>query len=336
MSRAKDILLVGLSVCSGALAIVAWRQHGELQRRAARDAVHESEGTSSNTITVRTAANRMLTRTPAASAGLTTLPGSADQGAGMPESPATPSKPTRRGTGALVKLMENPEFVSALTLQRHSMLDARFGELFRRMNLEGDELAQFKRLLAEKENVALEVVTVSETAQEGALAPETLRAGIHAAQSQIEQAIHSSLGSDRYAIYRDYERTLPHRATVAQLEQRLSYTRTPLTAAQAEAVVRILAANTPPVAENVAPPASVLVRPRVPEAVPIGPTPVASGRLTEEVVTQVQTVLEPPQVAALRELQVEQQAAQKAADMIRDVAPSVAEIMPTWPLLLLH
>ncbi|MES2695594.1 MAG: hypothetical protein V4773_19110 [Verrucomicrobiota bacterium] len=335
MSRVKDILLAGLTLSAGVLAFVVWRQHGEIKRLAARAERDFAVVPSAETMTLRLAANRSVAVPGATSSSQRR--GSVNESDGFEASGLTGPRASRKRGGALTRLLENPEFVRALNLQRHAMLDTRFADLFRRLNLEGDELAEFKRLLVEKENVALDVVAVSESAPEGPLRPETMQAGIRAAQLQIEQAIHSSLGSDRYAVYRDYERTLMHRATVAQLEQRLSYTSTPLTPSQADAVVRILDSNTPPASvENSAPPVSVLVRSGVPEAVPIGPTTAGTGRVTDQVVAQSQTVLTPAQLGALKQIQEEQQAAMKAAQMIRDVAPAATDMVPTIPGLWLN
>lgn len=334
MSRTKDFLLVGLAACSGALAIFAWRQHGELKRWAALVPAGTPAGHAG---AVTPAVSRTYAVGPARAAAA--APG-AGRSAGF-GALAADREPAAEGRGrfssrngqALVRLMENPEFVQALARQRHASLDARFGELFRRLNLEGESLAAFKRLLADKENIALDVVAVSETAPEGPLAPETLRAGIRAAQSQVEAAIQQSLGDERYAQYLDYERTLAQRATVAQLQARLSYTGTPLTPAQAEAVVGILARHAP-AAEAAPPPVSLLVRAGVPEAVPLLPTNAANGRVTEPAVVQAQAVLAPAQVEALREIQEEQQAAMKAAEMVRDAVPTYVETIGVRTFLL--
>src|SRR6185436_2421104 len=119
--------------------------------------------------------------------------------------------------------------------------------------------AAFKRLLAEKENVALDVVAVSEMQPDGPLPAQALTASVNAARAQVEDAIRSSLGNERYAVYRDYEQTLPQRTIVAQLEQRLSYSGAPLAPAQSEALVRILIAHAPaPAAAETAPAAMVV------------------------------------------------------------------------------
>ena len=221
----------------------------------------------------------------------------------------------------MARLMENPEFIQALSRQQYGRLDARFGELFRELNLSVDELAAFKRLLVEKEAIALDVVTVSEALPGGPLAPEALRLSVRGAQAEVEQAIHQSLGSERYAVYREYERTRAHRATVARLEERLSYTQTPLASDPAESLVKILAATSPAAANEPAPVLSVVVRTGVPEAVPLLPTNAATGRVTDEIIAQSESVLVPAQLQALRELQEEQQAAARTAELIRQAAP---------------
>lgn len=335
MLRVKDFLLAGLALSTGALALVVWRQSKEMDRLAR--AVAEREVAiipSAETMSLRLAANRSFALPGGAMERTTPETVLRDEPPRQPEAPRTSRK---RGDG-ISRLMDNPEFMRVLNLQRHAMLDARFAELFRRLNLEGDALVEFKRLLVEKENVALDVVAVSETSPEGPLRPETLGASIRAAHSQIDQAIHSALGSDRYAMYREYERTLAHRTTVAQLEKRLSYSGAPLQPVQAEAVVRILESNTPaPPVESGAPPVSVLVRSGVPEAVPLAPTTVGAGRVTDQVVSQAQTVLAPAQVDALKQIQLEQEAAARAAQLIREAAPAAAiDMLPTVPSVWLN
>lgn len=336
MLRAKDFLLAALALSTGALALVVWRQRVEMDRLAGVAQRSVAMVPSAESVALRLATNRTYSVTN----GVKAAEPRAMDGAVRDEPPrqAEATRTARKRGGAISKLMDNPEFLRALNLQRQSMLDARFSELFRRLGLEGEALAEFKRLLVEKENVALDVVAVSETAADGPLRPETIGASIRAAQSQIEQAIESSLGGDRYAMYREYERTLAHRTTVAQLERRLSYSGAPLQPAQAEAVVRIMESSTPRAAtEHGAPPVSVLVRSGVPEAVPVVPASVGSGRVTDEVVAQAQTVLTPSQLAALKQIQLEQDAALRAAQMIRDVTPAaVSDMLPTIPAVWLN
>jgi hypothetical protein len=322
--RPKDILIACLALSSGVLAVFALRQRMEIR---ALSAAFRPDGLVAPPLAIHSASKRRFALAkPPTSDDVTgrVYPDAGDENR-PPQFPffgdRPPLRPSSRRGGGLTHLMENPEFVQALSLQRHASLDTRFAGLFRELNLGADELAAFKGLLVDKENVALDVVLVSETLADGPLSPDSLRASVRVAQAQVEQAILSSLGSERYAVYRDYERTLAQRATVAQLEQRLSYTDTPLAAGQADALVRILSAHAPSVPVETAPIVSVLVRAGVPEAVPIIPTNAATGRVTDDVIVQSQTVLVPAQIQALRELQNEQQAALKAAELIRQVAP---------------
>lgn len=316
--------MVVLAVSSAALAILAIRQRIEIQRfSAARQSQRTEVGAPLAIHDARQRSYVVAQSTPTNGAGV-----AGRRKAGNSENLAEAMGDSRgaatatRGGSGLARLMENPEFVHALGRQHHAMLDTRFGALFRRLNLGADELTAFKSLLVEKENVALDVVTVNEVLPGGPLLPDVLRASIRAAQARVEQAIHSSLGSERYAVYRDYERSLPQRATVAQLEQRLSYTEAPLSSAQVDAMVRVLVDYAPAAPLEPAPVISMLVRAGVPEAVPILPANAATGRVTEDVIVESRTVLSPVQVEALRELQVEQQAAAKAAELIRQVAPT--------------
>lgn len=331
------MLIATLALTSGALAIIAWRQQGEIrQLTAMRDSSAQSGAT---TVTVRQGSQRSFAVSPrsgtAHGAASASQDGAAMRGQDMFPRDERSAAGRARRTSTLARLMDNPEFVRAMGMQRQATLDTRFGELFRKLNLPSNELAEFRNLLVEKENVALDVVTVSETAPDGPLTPATFRASVRAAQAQVEQAIHSSLGSERYAVYREYERTLPQRTTVAQLEQRLSYSSAPLTPAQVDSMVRILSSNAAATPPETAPVTSVVVRAGVPEAVPILPTSAATGRVTEEVVSQAQTILEPAQVNALREIQAEQQAALRTAQLIREALPVVEE-MPGWGLMLLQ
>jgi hypothetical protein len=338
VSRPKDIAIVCLAVSTGLLAFVALRQRVEIQRLA--DAMQMDNRQAVPSLTVHHGSKRTFAIPPRRGASEATLPTRAalDAEAALPafalgSEARSQGQRTRRG-GALMRLMENPDFVQALGLQRQAMLDARFASLFRQLNLSGEELAAFKRLLVEKENVALDVVTVSESLPDGPLSNDALRASVQAVHAQIEQAIQGSLGNERYAVYRDYERTLAQRATVAQLEQRLSYTDTPLGAQQAEALVRILAEHAPPQPVETPPVLSVLVRAGVPEAVPILPANAGTGRVTEEVIVQSQALLAPSQLDALRELQTEQQAAMRAAELIRQATPlEDISAFPIMPLL---
>jgi hypothetical protein len=214
----------------------------------------------------------------------------------------------------------------------------RFAGLFRQLGLSADELAGFKQLLAEKENVALEVVAVSETQPDGPLPPATLAAGVSAARAEVEAAIRQSLGGERYALYREYEQALPQRTIVAQLEQRLSYSATPLTPTQADALVRILVTHAPAASVTEVPPTSSVVvnsKPAPAAAPSLLQSEVQVAPVTEVAIAQSHAVLAPAQVAALRDIQNEQQASARAMQLLRDSLPAGdRRLGPAFQLLL--
>jgi hypothetical protein len=318
VSRAKDSLLIGFAVATGVLVITTLRQRAEIQRLTT--ALAHEPAVAGAPLALHSGSTRSFTVSSTDANAAQRGAGAADARPSVRQREAAERVSPRRV--GVARLLENPEFVRALERQQYGKLDARFGRLFRELNLPPEELARFKGLLVEKESITLDVVTVNETMLDAPLSPTGLRTSIRAAQSRVEAAIESLLGPERYPAYREYERTLPERATVAQLEQRLTYTDTPLAPNQADALVQILAAHAPPAANEAPPTVSVLMRAGVPEAVPLLPANAATGRVSDEVLVQSQAVLAPPQLDALRELQEEQKAAVKAAELIRQATPN--------------
>ncbi len=321
MSQFKNAVIGGLTLALTAGTFLAWRQHGEIERLSRAGSLAGLPAVPA--INLHAGAGRHFTLMPRASSP-------AIREEERPESPAPYGifRGDARATEAaaprsktLAHLIDNPEFIQALDTYQQGTLDARFATLFRRLNLTAAELATFKRLLAEKENVALDVFAVSETTPQGPLSPAALRESVSAAQAQVENAIESSLGSDRYAVYREYEATAAQRATVAQLEQRLSYSDTPLTPAQVESLVRILVVNAPEKSAAPLSAVSVVVAANTGELTPVIHASAVPGRVSDQAVVAARQVLGTEQVTALREIQDEQQAAVRASELIRETYP---------------
>jgi hypothetical protein len=313
----RDVVVVSLALGVVALGVIVGRQRLEI-RRLAQAKMAELEAPS---VTLRQARTRALGVRPVRKEAP-----ARDEFRASEEAMLLNAGEVMRGfkarpqpANALARLMENPEFYQALERHRQAALDARFAGLFRRLALGPEELAQFKRLLAEKDNVALEVLAVAETQAEP-MPETTVNASVDAARAKVEDQIRASLGNDRYAVYREYEQTQPQRAVVAQLEQRLSYSGAPLTPPQAEALVRILTAHAPtPPAEPGA--SAVVVGAGAPNAVARLQTETLASRVSDAAYDEAQTVLTPPQQAALKEIQAEQQASLLALQLIRDSIP---------------
>lgn len=317
----RDVVVVSLALGVAALGIVVCQQRLEI-RRLAQLKLAEVEFPAVTIKQARTRSLGMRPTRPETGARQDEFHVAEDGGKGATgiDDVVRGYKARSQPTSPLARLMENPEFFQALERHRQAAIDARFAGLFRRLALGSEELAEFKRLLAEKDNVALEVLAVAETQADGPLPAATVDASVRDARAKVEDAIRASLGSDRYAVYRDYEQTQPQRAVVAQLEQRLSYSNTPLAPSQAEALVRILSAHAPAVSEQTTP--AVVVGAGAPAALARLQSETAAAKVNDAALNEALVVLAPPQQRALREIQAEQQSSLLALQLIRDSIPA--------------
>jgi hypothetical protein len=233
----------------------------------------------------------------------------------------------------LAQLVEDPEFVAALNTFQQGTLDARFAALFRKLSLSEGELAAFKRLLVQKEGAEFDVVALGQAISDSPLSAQEMDATVRTIRAGVERDIASTLGSDRYAVYRDYAATLPQRATVAQLEQRLSYTSTPLTPAQSDAMVQILASNTSATEPVLVTPTAMIGEGEAADTVPFLRRTLMAAVVTDAAVANAQGVLSPEQIAALTQIQQEQLAALRANELIRAASPDLPP-PADWSLLL--
>jgi len=123
------------------------------------------------------------------------------------------------------------------------------------------------------------------------------------------------LGDAGFAQYQQYQQTLPQRGVVNQLQQSLSYTSTPLTDAQTEQMVQLLAQAAPQRAANSTTPTRNMA---FTMGGPMGYMGGGSGStITPEAINLAQGVLSPPQLQALQQLQQQQQAQQQLQQAMR-------------------
>src|SRR5207302_302673 len=102
-----------------------------------------------------------------------------------------------------------------------------------------------------------------------------------------------------------------------------SYSPTPLSPAQSESLVRILVLHALPAPTADAPhPASVVVDTTTPAVAALTESHTPVAIVNSAVLNAAQTLLTPHQVAALREIQTEQQASAQALQLIRDNLPN--------------
>ena len=205
-------------------------------------------------------------------------------------------------------LMANPDFAKAITLQQRAALDERYANLFKALQLPPAELEKFKTLLVERQTARMDVMA---SARDQGLNPKGNREDLQKltlqAQAEVDASIKAELGDSVYSRYKKYDATLPQRNQVNQLDQRLSYSGSPLTQGQAEFLVTALT----PTASSTSP-----------TTPPTGDSNRWEGNrntviISDAVIQQAQSVLTVEQLEALKQIQTEQQARQKIRDMMR-------------------
>jgi hypothetical protein len=364
-SKTYVILLLAATTLGG--AGLAWRQYGELVELRASAMNRDERADLQKRVWELEKLNRELQDQLAAQRDPADLEGLLASGASGSEAPrGRDGRGPRgerggdsRGRGssgmqqatAIRELMNKPEVQAMLTLQQKAAIEARYATLFRNLNLPPEQIEKLKTLLADRSTTVQDVISAArEQGINPRENPEAYQKLIADAQDQINNGIKSVIGEQGFAQLTTYEQTLPQRNVVNELQQRLSYTSTPLTPAQAEQMVQILAANTPPRPANTSAPGG-----QPPGGSrgggPGGPPPGGFGRgpdlgmiagalggpgmgmvvgafdggrgsgtvpVTSGAVAQAQTVLAPPQVAALQQIQQQQQSQQQLRQLVND------------------
>ncbi len=318
MKSTRNYLIAILSVLLIAGAALAWKQYSELVDLRAKLAADDSARLKKQLADLQ----KQLKSLHDQLAASRNRRGAGDDADGPPDGgpeggPGGPGGPGGRGRGGFNffgQLMQNPEAQKLMALQAKAQLDARYGALFKSLNLTPEQLDQFKNLLVEKQQAMMDAM---QAAREQGLDPRTdaagFKAAIAAAQQTVDAQIAQSLGDAGYQQYQQYQQTLPERNTVNQLATSLSYTQTPLTTDQQNAMVQVLAQTQAQKAGS-------------------GTTGTGSGggldlrqlmngggtsAVTQDAVTLASSVLSAPQVAALQQIQAQQQAQQQLAALMR-------------------
>ena len=156
---------------------------------------------------------------------------------------------------ALRDLMAKPEVQALLSVQQKAAVEARYAALFKNLNLTPEQADKLKTVLAERQTTMQDVMSA---ALDQGLDPrrdrEAYQKLLEGARADVNASIKAVSGDSGFAQFENYETTMPQRNIVNQLQQRLSYSDTPLTGTQADQLVQILANNTPPPAPRPAGP----------------------------------------------------------------------------------
>ena len=311
MANPRNYLIGFFALTTVGLAAVVWTQYFDLIKLRNGDTLadHERADWQKKVWAAEKRAQEYKDEADALRAQSAEKAGTDDTAnASGPDSPgAGPGNRPGRGPNArftnFQALMNNPQFAKLMATQQKAALDNRYAPLFKDLALTPAQLDQFKSLLLEKQNAMRDVML---SARDQGLNPRTDRDAINQliqqSNADVDSQIQSTLGPQGFAQYQTYEQTLPQRNTVTQLQQSLSYTSTPLNDTQANQLIQILSANS---AQNNN--ANNGLRGLL-------GGPGGQARVTDAAVTQAQGVLSQPQVAALQQLQQQQQA---QADMAR-------------------
>lgn len=356
-----------LGATTAGLALLAWRQYGELVELRAQVMNRSERADLQKRIwelerLTRDQPGRPPAPRPGAAASTSASPG--------PDGPERMARGESRGRGesqlqqmnALRELLAKPEVQAMIGLQQRAGIEARYAAFYKNLNLSTEQAAKLGALLAERGNTRQDVFAAArEQGVDPRANPEAIRQLLTNAQNEINSGIKAVIGESGFAQLQTYEQTLPQRAIVNELQQRLSYTDTPLTPAQSEQLIQILASNTParPADSGPAVPGQPPLRgpgfsppgggpgpdfggvimsainarggPGLPPEVIDGALRVTAAPVTPPAVAQAQTVLSPPQVTALQQIQQQQQAQQQLQQLIRETLPPGGDTRPPPP-----
>jgi len=362
----KNLVIVLLAATTIGGAVLAWRQYGDLVELRATAMKRDERAEMQKRVWGLEKLNRELQDKLAASrepAGNPERLAAGPEGGEERRGPERGGRGDPRGRGdnvmqqatAIRDLMNKPEVQAMLSLQQKAAIEQRYAALFKSLNLQPDQIEKLKSLLAERTTTTQDVLAAArEQGVDPRENPTALRKMNADAQNVINNSIKATIGDAGFAQLSTFEKTLPQRNLVNDLQQRLSYTDAPLNPAQTEQLVSILAANAPPRTPN---PAAGQPQGGMPPGGGRGPGPGPGGgpmpggpsfdgrggdlggmiagvlgggpgadmgrgsgaaTVTPAAVAQAQGILTPTQLAALQQIQQQQQTQQQLRQLVND------------------
>lgn len=349
MTSPKNLALAFLAAAVAGTAVLAWRQYAELVELRALAMNRDERADLQKRIWDLEKANRELNDRLAAGSPAATDEEADELEAMLAESggPAGNEARDRRRTdprrsgmqqfAALRELMSKPEVQALLNVQRKAAIEAQYAALFRNLNLSPEQAEKLKTLLADRSSARQDVFEAARSQGiDPRENPEAYRKLLADTRAEIDRSIKSVVGDAGFAQLQNYEQTLPQRGVVNELQQRLSFSQNPLTPAQADQLVQVLASNSPQRTDAGAgvpdpanggragmggrgPDMGMLFGPGAPGGVVGAMMGARSGApITDNAIAQAQGVLSQPQVATLQQMQKQQQSQQQLSRMFRE------------------
>jgi hypothetical protein len=217
------------------LGTIAWRQHNELIRlraaaldqgdRAAlqkriRDAEKRAQLSEARALAAQPANTETTAEPtdPAATAQLKNLP------------PADKKGPTPQ---EILAFLSNPEMQLKLATKFREQVDARYGTLFKNLNLSGPQQAQLRELLIERQGAVIDVAAAM-LAAGGKLKEKDLQTLVAGAQDETDRKLQATFGPAVFTQFQTYENAQLFRGATSDLQKNLARSNVPLNASQAE------------------------------------------------------------------------------------------------------
>ncbi len=167
-------------------------------------------------------------------------PGEAPPDPGQPPEAERPPQPGGGRRGAWADLASDPEIAPLLLKQRQRQVAVRYTALIAQLGLAPDQARQLEALIAEKQISRFEAQTMAWRQE---LDRGEAQALVRQSDEESDQAIRALLGDGGFAQYQSFDSTLGQRATVENLAVQLGYAGVPLSAAQQEQLIAVLAQN---------------------------------------------------------------------------------------------
>ncbi|MCH6255333.1 putative porin [Puniceicoccaceae bacterium K14] len=139
-----------------------------------------------------------------------------------------------------VARFDDPESRLNMIDDRLNRVDGRYSDFFKRSGLSSDQIGILKTMLAERDVLRMEGQLKRRAAYTDA-EREALAASMAQKNSIIDSEIASLIGEDLAESLEVYNETEPYRRSVDSLSQSLSYTSSPISEEQSEALVGIMA-----------------------------------------------------------------------------------------------
>ncbi|HQF37833.1 MAG TPA: hypothetical protein PK322_01820 [Opitutaceae bacterium] len=174
--------------------------------------------------------------------GVSRAPEVSSDGAGPADRRNEPDRrfrPGRRG-GFMLDSANDPEIAPLVLKQRRRQIASRYAALFARLRLPPEQGARLQELLAEKQITHFDAMAL---ARRQGLGRDEAQALAREADAEADAAIRALLGDGAFAQLQEFDRTYSQRAAVNTLATQLGYEGAPLTVAQQERLIGVLAAR---------------------------------------------------------------------------------------------